>query len=515
MDRSVGTELKMAHLGMEAENPVSGRFPVRAALHEHRLFLWVLGVAALLRAVVSFTFRPAFFFTGDSVVYLNNSAHLTPGEARPILYAVLLRIVLTAHNLILVPVLQHIFGLATATVAYVLLRHLGVTKGIAVLGTLFVLFDPLQLVLEENILSESLFQILIVVALATLVWSCRPTSWQCAVVGLLLATATLTRNVGLVLIVPALGYALAKRFGGWRTLTLAMAFTVPLLGYAGWFDTTNGHFALQNFSGRFLYGRVAPFANCKALDLPRIQRNLCPTGHKRSPWPTWYVFGPPSPFLREPLASDPAANQVAQSFAITVIEHQPVNYLSAVSKDFLDFFKPTRSTGADADPVGVDFVFRADQLTAYPTPAITAWIQKADASPSAHAEIVRPLASALIFWQRHFYFPGPVLALALLGGFGAAIGRTRGFARRLGAEGVLFSSCATLLLVVPVATVVFDYRFIVPTLPLLGIAGAIGTTVFIDRLRLYRAQRAGSDSSELPDPASEHEQPVAEEASRI
>src|SRR5208282_1930990 len=96
LDRSVETELKMAHLGMEAENPVSGRFTVRAALHEHRLFLCVLGVAALLRAVVSCTYRPAFFFTGDSVVYLNYSAHLTPGEARPILYAVLLRIVLTA-----------------------------------------------------------------------------------------------------------------------------------------------------------------------------------------------------------------------------------------------------------------------------------------------------------------------------------------------------------------------------------------------------------------------------------
>jgi len=75
---------------------------------------------------------------------------------------------------------------------------------------------------------------------------------------------------------------------------------------------------------------------------------------------------------------------------------------------------------------------------------------------------VHPLASALIFWQRYFYFPGPLLALALLGGFGASIGRTRGFVRRLGAEGVLFSSCATLLLLVPVATVVFDYRFLVP-----------------------------------------------------
>ena len=497
---------------MPEEGPGSSGLRVRAILHEDRLFLMVLCVAALLRAVVCYTYRPAFFFTGDSLVYLDNSTHLVPGEARPILYAVLLRVVLSVHALILVPALQHVLGLATATVTYVLLRHLGIAKGIAVLGTVFVLFDPLQLVLEENILSESLFQILIVVSLATLVWSRRPALWQCAVVGLGLAAATLTRNVGLILIVPALAYALARRFGWLRLVTLAVTFTVPLLGYAGWFDTTNGHFALQNYGGRFLYGRVAPFANCKGLDLPAIERHLCPSDHNRSEWPTWYVFGPPSPFLHQPLSSDPAANQVAQSFAITVIEHQPLNYLSAVSKDFLDWFKPARSTGPDADPVAVDFVFRSDRLTAYPIPAITAWIQQADASRSAHPVIVHPLASALIFWQRYFYFPGPLFALALLGGFGASIGRTRGFARRLGAEGVLFSSCATLLLLVPVATVVFDYRFIVPVLPLLGMSGAIGTTVFLDRLRLYRAQRSGDEA----DRAGSNERPlVTEGASQV
>jgi hypothetical protein len=51
--------------------------------------------------------------------------------------------VLKTHRLALAPVLQHLMGLATATVSYVLFRHLGVSKGIAVLGTLFVLFDPL------------------------------------------------------------------------------------------------------------------------------------------------------------------------------------------------------------------------------------------------------------------------------------------------------------------------------------------------------------------------------------
>ena len=290
---AAGQELE--HLGMTSEAPVVQQPRWRTMVHEHRLFLWVLASAALLRAIVTFTFRPAFFFTGDSVVYLNNSTHLVPETARPILYAVFLRIVLTVHALILVPAIQHVMGLATATVTYALLRHLGVGKGIAVLGTLFVLFDPLQLVMEENILSESLFQILIVVSLAALVWNLRPSVWLCALVGVGLAAATITRNVGLILIVPVLVFALARRFGLWRTLAIALSFLLPLLGYAGWFETTNGQFALQDYSGKFLYGRVAPFATCAGLDLTKTERTMCPTPGPRSPWPTWYDFGPDSP----------------------------------------------------------------------------------------------------------------------------------------------------------------------------------------------------------------------------
>jgi hypothetical protein len=51
---------------------------------------------------------------------------------------------------------------------------------------------------------------------------------------------------------------------------------------------------------------------------------------------------------------------------------------------------------------------------------------------------------------------------------------------------MLYSASAFLLLLAPVATVVFDYRFLVPTFPLLGTAGAIGTAVLVDRLRPER-----------------------------
>ncbi len=287
--------------------------------------------AVLLRIVVTVTYRPALFFTGDSVTYLENSAPSQPGTARPILYAVLLRIVLTSSQLILVPIVQHGLGLASAGVSYAVLRHLGVRKGIAVLGTLFVLFDPLQLVLEENILSESLFQILIVSSLALVVWNRRPAVWQCAAVGVGLAAATLTRNVGLILIIPALGYAIARRFGWLKVTVLAVSFAVLLLSYAGWFSTppTCRQFALQDYSGRFLYGSGGTplpivTGTATAPDRQDPSRKATRSG---SAWPTNYVFGPPSPFLKAPLDTDPAVDQVAQSWrAITIIEHEPLRY---------------------------------------------------------------------------------------------------------------------------------------------------------------------------------------------
>ena len=473
------------------------RLSLGAKIREHRAFIVIIAFAFALRVLVTVTYQPALFFTGDSVGYLDNSAHLVPGDARPLLYAVFLRIVLVLHRLILVPVVQHIFGLAVAMITYALLRHLKVGSVLAILATLFVLFDPLQLVIEEHVLSESLFQLIVVASLAVLVWRPKPSVLQCGLVGAGIAAATITRDVGLILIIPVLFFALLQRFGWRRLATLSIAMAVPLLAYAGWFDSTYNSFALQKFTGRFLYGRVAPFASCNGLTLTKIERSLCPTLTPRSPWPSLYVWGTPSPFNHPPVGGNPQANQIALSFSLKVIEHQPFSYAAAVTDDFLDFFKPARSTGPDADPVAVDFPFRLDTLTAYPSPDITAWIKRANNSPTAHPVIVRPLAQGLIDWQRRFYFPGPVFALALLAGFAGAVGRSREAVRRLGAESLLYSSSAALLMLVPVAAVVFDYRHMEPSYPLLGTCGAIGTFVLMERLGKRRRRRSGVGEVEL------------------
>jgi hypothetical protein len=55
--------------------PRPGRALVRLA-SDNRLFACAVGVATLLRVIVVIAYRPALFFTGDSVVYLDNAMHL-------------------------------------------------------------------------------------------------------------------------------------------------------------------------------------------------------------------------------------------------------------------------------------------------------------------------------------------------------------------------------------------------------------------------------------------------------
>ena len=456
-------------------------------LRRHWAFatLTLLGVA--LRVVVTITYRPALFFTGDSVVYLNNAADLAPGEARPAGYALFLKAILPLHELLLVPVVQHVLGVAIAIALYALMIRLGINRTLSVLAAAIVLFDPLQLVIEQHILSEPLFQALMVAGLVLLLWSPKPGLWACTGIGVLLAAATMTRTAGLVLVVPVLIYAAVRRFGWQRLAIIAGAFAIPLVGYALWFQAENGRFNLSNYTGRFLYGRVAPFADCANTSRDATQQALCPEGTPatRNPWPTWWVFGPPSPFGKEPLVGSPNIDQEALRFALTTVWQQPGTYARTVAADFLDYFAFPRATDANDDPIDIDFPFRIDKLTAYPVPEIDGWIKRAEGSDSARGTVVEPLARALDSWARHFYVPGPLFALALvLGVAGACVRPGKGTGDLRAASG-LFAASAILLMVLPVASVVFDYRHMVPAFPLIGPAGAIGATVLWSRYRAW------------------------------
>ena len=73
-------------------------------------------------------------------------------------------------------------------------------------------------------------------------------------------------------------YLIARRVG-WRPVALFVAgWAVVAGGYAALYASQHGHLGFSDYDGRFLYGQVAPFADCSRLPgLPAAERPLCPT----------------------------------------------------------------------------------------------------------------------------------------------------------------------------------------------------------------------------------------------
>ena len=233
----------------------------------HRLFAALLVAAAGLRVVVQLAYAPALFFYGDSFAYLANAAKLQPEPIRPAGYpALLLRACFIVHDLAVVPAVQHVLRTRHRR-ARLCARppprrrsgrcvHRGRAGAVRRLPARHRAAHPVGGASSRCSLPPG--------------WSCccggrGPSIAACAVTGVLLAAAALTRSVGLALIAPALAFAIV-RGGLVRSLVLAAAFALPLVGYATWYSTTpQGRFALTDHDGFFLYGRVGDFASCSGI----------------------------------------------------------------------------------------------------------------------------------------------------------------------------------------------------------------------------------------------------------
>ena len=85
-------------------------------------------------------------------------------------------------------------------------------------GAAPVLLDAYQLNVEQYLLAEALFEVLILGAFVAMLWWKRPSVAACGVAGGLLGLAALARTIGLVLIVPVVAYCLLRRMGVLRHL---------------------------------------------------------------------------------------------------------------------------------------------------------------------------------------------------------------------------------------------------------------------------------------------------------
>lgn len=443
-------------------------------LLDHWVIAAVVAGGLIFRVLVMVAYRPALELFGDSYSYLGPG--ITPDAAHPIGYPVLLRILSVTGSLAAVVGVQHGLTIVAAILGYLLLLRLGVRPWLAGLAAVPAMFDAYQVDVEHFVLSDSVFEFVAVATLVVLLWHDRPGVRAGATLGLLLSCAVLLRLSAAPLVAVVIGYMLLRR--QWRAVAgLAAAFVVAGAAYAGFSYSTVGSFALQNGSGPYLYGRVAPFATCD-YPVPGRLRSLCPTAPTADrPGGEFYVFDQRSP-IHARGESGAAISRDAGQFARTVISHQPLDYLRAAATDTWHYFRPGHSVGPRDFPVDrIQFVTRHDP------PDPVRHVQVADVGFDNHA--IRPhadwgLASGLRSYQSAGYTPGLVLLACLVGGLAAGAGLLRGASHRQARWAALACAVTGLALVaMPSLTTGFDYRYGLPLLVTLPPAGAIAVDLLL------------------------------------
>ena len=455
---------------------------LRALVVANKLFTLVLAAGALLRLITVLGYPGSLWFAGDSYVYLGAALRLRPDLSKSTGYSLFLKMLEPFHSLTLVSIVQHLMGLAIAVLLYVLLRRARVPKLWATLATVPVLLNGFQIELEHMIMADTLFMFLLVVAATILLWRRRP-SWPAVLVaGLLTGYAVTVWSGGLILPVVFIVFVIWRRMG-WRPLAaIVVGSAVPIAGYAVWFHSWSGNFALTQSEGFYLYGRASSFADCAKINPPADERILCLSTPvtKRLPPGTliWHV-----PNVHEvpggPVSA--AGNAMLRDFAIRAIEAQPVSYAHVIvnglvlSVDWKRYNYPSKGTV-------YDYYFHTQPQTVPYHTWIPGGTARQDIQAYGHqsiSRVVSPFAYLMSGYERVFYLYGPLFGLILLLGLGSIIRVTRrsGGGIRLGrwrdGPSAMPWVAAVVLLVFPIAVADFDYRYVLPVVPFACLAAGL------------------------------------------
>ncbi|SFK38096.1 hypothetical protein SAMN05216275_123127 [Streptosporangium canum] len=464
-----------------------------AFLRRHRVFVAALSLAFVLRVVTMLGYGPALWFN-DSFEYVSGAVNPDrPSALRPNGYSFWLLLLRPFHSFGLVAFVQHLMGLSIAVLVYALLRRrFGLPGWGATLATVPVLFDAYQIQLEHLIMSDTMFMLLVVGIVTLVLWH-RKMSWRLgAVIGLLLALTALTRSIGLPILALVGAYMLIKRTG-WKPITAMLtACALPVLAYMGWFASAHGTFSMTSSDGAILYMRTALFADCRKMELdprkdleiallcisdPPSERSF--SGQNYLWWARggqrFHAFGTGSTFT-------PQMNQAAGTFARRAIMSQPGDYLTRVALDFFRAFRWDRPRFPDyATFQQYEFSFEDKVLPAWASYKGNTDTDARKYDPSLPTAEIRgrpsvvgtqvhdPWASFMQAYQRTVRMPGIVVGVLLLIGLAGVAVRWR----KLGGPVLLPWLAAFGLILAPAATAEFDYRYLLPAVPLACLAAAI------------------------------------------
>jgi Dolichyl-phosphate-mannose-protein mannosyltransferase len=469
---------------------------VPALAGRHWLLTVLLTAGVTLRVLSQIAYRPALLYI-DSTKYLLGAY---PGDDPPG-YRFAIKPVLALGNLGLVATLQHLLGLAMAIGLYALLQRRGVPRWLSALATAPLLLDGYQLQIEQNIMPDVMFEAFAVAGLAALLWFPRPRPWLTAVGGLALGASATARQVGEILILPAVLF-LAIAVPGWgqrlkQAAACAAAFALPIL-FASYANYLSIHrFSLAPYASGTIYGRMAAAADCATLKLPSYERSLCPTSWQQAQGPDWldHHTGSPIKFFQAPPGRHTSA--VVRDFVHRVLFQQPLSVAAGVGHDAVTLFALSRAPSPGDAPVSrwqfqrsyplyppyvavQNHVFVFGTFTPDGTERLLGTGQRFGGGGPA---VNRPLAAFLRAYQLGGgYTPGPFFAFAVLAGLAGSLALLRrrlSPPRRAAALACLlfFTSGAAVLLTSDLFE--FSWRYQLPALITLPPAAALAVTVFL------------------------------------
>ena len=455
------------------------------AVRRHFWFLLVVTAGLVLRVLAETAYRPALLYI-DSVKYLEGSVATAPQG-----YQALLRLLDPVGGLALVAAVQHVFGLAMAVALYALLLRRGAPRWVATLAAAPVLLDAYQLQLEQTIMPDVLFETMITAGLVVLLWRgprgprVPGGAWPVAAAALVLGAAVTVREIGAVLIVPVVVFA-ALTVPNWRpnwrqsmrrAALAAGCFVLPVLGYLTGTFLITGHFGLAGNGPSPQYARAAAAADCATLVVPADARALCP-----SPAQTLALGGvdgllhnPRSPGHTVPVPPGLTRDEFLDRFALATFRQQPLRVAASVARDSVRLFAPVRGDDPQVTPIA-RWQFQ-DSYPTFPQRYSMAFFTRLAHAHGSGGDLVavQPAASFLRAYQLGGgYTPGPLYAAFLAAGVLGALRRRTGL--RLPC---LLVTLAAVVLLVSSDAFEFSWRYQLPAVVLLPLAGMLGVTALM------------------------------------
>jgi hypothetical protein len=489
-----------------------------SAARRHWLLTLLLIAGVVLRVLTQIAYRPALFYI-DSIKYLYGAyaGNDPPG------YQFFLKVFLYAGNLDMVAALQHVLGLGMGIALYALLLRRGSPRWLAALAVAPVLLDGYQLQMEQTVMPDVLFEVLVVAGLVLLLWRNKPGAWALAVAGLLLGLAPTLWQPGEILLIPVVIYA-AIMASGWRARVghaalIAVAFVVPILAVSARNEVVLHRFSMAPNAGSTIYGRMAFAADCSTLKLSPLERPLCVPRAEALKWgPDNLDHATYSPLKHLALPPGMSERSEVNKFTKAVVEQQPLRVIGSVLSDAIKLFEVHRVTSAGDTPI-----WRWQFQTGYPQYAPYVTIKNGELQfayqnylqqvvvlgnglnfGGGPPKVITPVAKFLRAYQLDGgYTPGPLLLFTLITGL---IGSLFLLVRRkyLDERGWETARACCLLLASGVLilllsdTFEFSWRYQLPALITLPPAGALGITVIIGFFAQRRRARSGAAQPVTP-----------------